>query len=195
MTGGLLVMGATGQIGQFLMCRAGARATLALARTPRDVRGAPAQAFEAKGSLPSFDGEWPDAAISTLPIWLLAGHLEELAARGTRRLVCFSTTSIFGKADTRNAHERAVVEKVTAAERHIGDICAANGVELTILRPTLIYGAGVDKTVTAAARFIPSTRPPARSSTRTSPAGSSISRPAGAPVTTNASASSPNARC
>lgn len=154
MTGGLLVMGATGQIGQFLMCRAGARATLALARTPRDVRGAPAQAFEAKGSLPSFDGEWPDAAISTLPIWLLAGHLEELAARGTRRLVCFSTTSIFGKADTRNAHERAVVEKVTAAERHIGDICAANGVELTILRPTLIYGAGVDKTVTAAARFI-----------------------------------------
>ncbi len=68
--------------------------------------------------------------------------------------MCFSTTSVFGKADTRNAHERVVVEQVTSAEDHISDVCEANGVGLTILRPTLIYGAGADKTISAAAVFI-----------------------------------------
>ena len=154
MTGGLLVIGATGQIGQPLMHRAGDRVTLALARDPDAVSGIPVLAFHAEDGLPVARGDWPGAAIATVPVWLLAEHAGELAARGTRRLVCFSTTSIFGKAETSNAHERAVVEKVTSAEARIRDVCEANGIVLTILRPTLIYGAGADKTITAAARFI-----------------------------------------
>jgi len=136
------------------MWRAGARAVLALARNPDEVDGGAAMAFDAGGTLPETGGDWPDAAIATLPIWLLAEHAGELAARGTRRLVCFSTTSVFGKADTRNTHELAVVEKVSAAEARIRAICEDKGIGLTILRPTLIYGAGADKTIAAAARFI-----------------------------------------
>ena len=136
------------------MRRAGARAVLALARNPDGVDGGGALAFNAGGALPQVSDAWPDATISTLPVWLLAEHAGELAARGTRRLVCFSTTSIFGKADTRNTHERAVVDKVSAAEACIRGVCENNAIGLTILRPALIYGAGADKTITAAARFI-----------------------------------------
>jgi len=60
---------------------------------------------------------------------------------GTRRLVCFSTTSIFGKTDTRNTHEQTVVNKLTTAERHIDEVCMASGVGLMILCSMLIDGA------------------------------------------------------
>lgn len=71
-----------------------------------------------------------------------------------QRPVCFSTTSVLGKADTSTPHEKTVVDRVGDAERHLQNRSHANDMALTILRPTMIYGTGRDRTVAAAGRFI-----------------------------------------
>ena len=153
----LLLIGATGQIGRGILLRAHARPVVALARHVTTVASLP------KTTVVPFDLTensaipleiMPSSAVATTPIWLLAPHLDGLADRGVRRLVCFSTTSIFGKSGTRNRHERETVEIVLEAEQQLVEVAALRGVGLTILRPTLIYGEGQDKTIAAAARFI-----------------------------------------
>lgn len=153
----LLVIGATGQIGRNVLRRADDRTVLGLARCPAlltERNSLKTVAFDLARALPVLSEDWPQAVIATVPIWLLSPHLDELADRGVRRLICFSTTSLFGKAETRNAHERAVVTRVRDAETRLQMRAQARAVGLTILRPTLIYGEGQDRTVAAAARFI-----------------------------------------
>jgi nucleoside-diphosphate-sugar epimerase len=153
----LLLIGATGQTGRNILQRCSGREVLALVRQPENVKAAEQTRvvyFDFSGAVPKFVGDWPSMAIATIPVWLLAPHLDELAERGVERLVCFSTTSIFGKSATSNARERETVARVAQAEDYLVTRAVVRGVGLTILRPTLIYGEGQDKTITAAARFI-----------------------------------------
>ncbi|MBO6783517.1 MAG: NAD-dependent epimerase/dehydratase family protein [Alphaproteobacteria bacterium] len=157
MTAPILVIGATGQIGENVMRQAEGRVALALARDPSRVRASPAtlvQRIETSHGLPNVPAAWPASAISTLPVWMLPDFVAPMAGHGVRRLVCFSTTSIFGKSGTRSPREHAVVQQVREAEAKLGELADRRDVGLTILRPTLIYGEGADKTIAAAARFI-----------------------------------------
>ena len=157
MAHGLLLIGATGQIGRNIVQQTHGRLLLALAREPKRVGATPdvrPVKFDATESQVEVGEGWPTDAISTLPIWRLAGVFENLAVGGLNRLVCFSTTSIYGKSDTHNAHERAVVQRVQTAEGRVRALAEDHGVGLTILRPTLIYGEGTDRTISAAARFV-----------------------------------------
>lgn len=152
----LLVIGATGQIGEFLLARTAHRRVIALARKPEVLPDRPhlrALAFDAGRDVPDEAAD-ARAAVSTLPVWQLPPLFDRFAAHGVRRLVCFSTSSVLGKASTSTARERAVVARVADAEAALRAAAAANGVALTILRPTLIYGTGRDRTVASAARFI-----------------------------------------
>jgi nucleoside-diphosphate-sugar epimerase len=153
----ILLLGATGQIGAQIVAQSDAHEFVAFARRPEIVpahSGVLVNRFEATHPLPEL-GEIPVAgAIATVPVWLLPPRLDDLARLGVRRLVCFSTSSVFGKAETRSRRERAVVARVTAAEATLRDWSDACGVALTILQPTMIYGAGKDRTIAAAARFI-----------------------------------------
>ena len=153
----LLLIGASGQIGWNIMGRTTNRPVQAFVRQESRVQAradTDVVRFDLSEPLPLTSSPWPAHAVATVPIWLLPPHLEDLAARGTHRLVCFSTTSVFGKSDTLNRHERETVKRVSEAERRLVDLAGLRGVGLTILRPTLIYGEGQDKTITAAARFI-----------------------------------------
>ena len=154
MTASLFVLGATGQIGFHLRRRIGPeRAALLLARHVPG--GSDGFAWgESDLAQPVRFPALPPAGIATVPIWLLPPHFDALAAAGMRRLVAFSTTSIFGKAGTRNAAERRQIDAVIAAERSLGAAAASARIGLTVLRPALIYGAGRDAGVTQAARFI-----------------------------------------
>jgi nucleoside-diphosphate-sugar epimerase len=152
----LLVVGATGQIGNFVLARAHDRPVTAMARVPGRLPALenlqPVE-FTTDQGLAS-DLALPGQAIATMPVWLLAPLAAQLARQGVQRLVCFSTTSVLGKADTSTAHERAVVTRVRDAELQLQRWCGDNDVALTILRPTMIYGAGRDRTIAAAGRFI-----------------------------------------
>ena len=92
----------------------------------------------------------PVAAIHATGAWLLPAHLSALRAAGVRRLVCFSSTSMLAKAASSSAAEREMARRLASAE----DAVAAGGIPWTVLRPTLIYGLGLDRNVGAAARFI-----------------------------------------
>lgn len=96
----------------------------------------------------------PRTLIYTPSIWTLPPHLKKLSQQGINRLVCFSSTSIMSKATSENEYEREMVEKFSEAEREVGQICKELGIKWTIIRPTMIYGIGLDKNVSSILRFM-----------------------------------------
>lgn len=96
----------------------------------------------------------PQTLIYTPSIWTLPPHLKKLHKEGVRRLVCFSSTSIMSKARSENPYERELVEKFSEAEREVAEICKNLGIEWTVIRPTMIYGIGLDKNVSSILKFL-----------------------------------------
>lgn len=97
----------------------------------------------------------PAATVIYTPgIWTLPPHLKRLKRSGVKRLICFSSTSIIAKATSGNAYEKELVSKFSEAEQEVTDICKELGIEFTILRPTMIYGIGLDRNVSSIVRFL-----------------------------------------
>ena len=63
------------------------------------------------------------------------------------KVVVFSTTSTLTKQTSRDRHERAQIEAIAADERVLNDLCLERGIDLVLLRPTLVYGCGLDRNV------------------------------------------------
>ena len=95
-----------------------------------------------------------NALIHTAPIWLLPPRLPALVAGGIERVVAFSSTSIFGKRQSANTTEMAVVQSLTAAEEQLWKMATEMKLQMTLLRPTMIYGMGLDGNITRMARTI-----------------------------------------
>lgn len=92
--------------------------------------------------------------IHLAPVWLLPDVVEDLYHLGIRRIVALSSTSRFTKINSRNLQEQEIAKKLAAAEERISAACDNHGISWTLLRPTLIYGCGMDRNVTMIARFI-----------------------------------------
>lgn len=95
-----------------------------------------------------------DYWICVAPIWVLPQYFGLLKACGVRRVVALSSTSLFIKGDSFDSGEREIAEGLAAGEAALRAWCEAEGVEWVILRPTLIYGHGRDRNITAMARFM-----------------------------------------
>lgn len=158
-TRAVLVTGATGQIGRFLVKR------LLTAQVPVVALRHRQQRPETAPRLTWVDGDLTrefvdfgdghvDRMIHATGLWLLPRHLPTLHAAGVRRLVAFGSSSIFGKTDSKSGFERRQIDLLNDAEQTVVEQCSELGIAWTILRPTLTYGAGLDKNVSAAARFI-----------------------------------------
>jgi nucleoside-diphosphate-sugar epimerase len=150
----VLVLGATSLVGRFVSPRLEAAGieSFALSRT------APAESgwVRADLSAPDLEARLPACAtvLSLQPIWHLPQALPALRAKGMRRLVAMSSTSVFGKAASPDAYEQGVVKRLAEGEARTRAFCEANGVAWTILRPTLIYAEGRDQNVSRLARLI-----------------------------------------
>ena len=92
--------------------------------------------------------------IHLAPLWLLPDILAALSDLGIQRIVALSSTSRFTKMDSKNQEERDIAKKLAAAEERVAAACNKYGILWTLLRPTLIYGCGMDRNVTMIARFI-----------------------------------------
>jgi nucleoside-diphosphate-sugar epimerase len=149
----ILVLGATSLIGRFLTPMLAGADAVALSRQPGE------------GAVRWVCGDLGDADLAALlptsptvlslsPIWLLPQALPALKARGMRRLVAFSSTSVFAKADSPDAYERGVAAKLAEGEAAVRAFCEAHSVAWTILRPTLIYAEGQDQNVSRLAALI-----------------------------------------
>jgi nucleoside-diphosphate-sugar epimerase len=156
---GILVTGASSQIGCCLLQTlvAEEQRVFVAGRSPlHDMTRSPLGFVEwdlSRNSCPENTFEAGEM-IHIAGIWLLPRHLEALHGQGLRRVVCFSTTSVGVKLDSSNTGEREQTQRTLAAEREIAERCDALGVAWTILRPTLVYGLGMDRNITRAARFI-----------------------------------------
>jgi nucleoside-diphosphate-sugar epimerase len=149
------VIGGSGLVGGYIvehLVKAGQH-TLALSRAARndpvvdwhrgDLRHADALKFPPFATL-----------YCTADAILLAEALPRLIHPALKRLVAFSSTSVITKQDTEVVSERAMIQRLAAAERTIADICEQHCIGWTILRPTLIYAEGRDTNITPLSRLI-----------------------------------------
>jgi nucleoside-diphosphate-sugar epimerase len=153
-----LVFGASGQIGRALLARlreAGWCAT-AISRTPRP--DAPMLEWR-QGSLESMPPLPPafDAIFSCGPLDRFA-HWYARAPCATPRVIAFGSTSILAKAHSADADERDLARRLAQGEEGVFEAARASGAAATILRPTLVYGAGADRTLTRIAAIARRTR-------------------------------------
>jgi len=143
-----LVFGATGQIGAPLLDRlhgAGWRVT-AVSRQARNDR--PGLEWR-RGDLDTV-ADLPrevDAIFSCGPLDHFA-HWYARAESDCARVVAFGSTSIDAKRGSADPAERDVAARLREGERRVFDTATARGAQATLLRPTLVYGAGRDLTLT-----------------------------------------------
>lgn len=152
----VLLLGASSQVGIFVApgLRAQGLEVIAVSRRGRPswyprmegVRWLNAEQF---GDAPAPQVEW---LVSTGPIRLAVDAVHHIPT--IRRAVVFSTSSMSGKADSRDPGERGLLQHIAAMETSLRQACTAQGAALSLLRPTLIYGCGMDRNVSWLARWI-----------------------------------------
>jgi nucleoside-diphosphate-sugar epimerase len=92
--------------------------------------------------------------ICVAPIWVLPNYFALIEAAGARRIVVLSSTSRFTKVGSGDTLEQATAAKLIDGEARLQAWAGSRGIELVILRPTLIYGIGRDKNISEIACFI-----------------------------------------
>jgi nucleoside-diphosphate-sugar epimerase len=147
------VFGASGAIGRFLRPRlrqAGYR-VLALSRKPH--RDAPGEQW-LQAELPQSVPELPScrAIVSLGPLHHFAAWLEQAALAGRPCIVAMSSMSAESKREAPVDAEREIAEGLRAGEARLAEVCRRRGLRWTVLRSTLIYGDGSDRSLTPIAR-------------------------------------------
>lgn len=92
--------------------------------------------------------------ICLAPLWVLSEYFSLLSGFGLQRLVALSSTSLFSKQDSSNQKERRLALDLKRAEEAAARWAEQNAIQLTILRPTLIYGSSDDGNISRIMRFI-----------------------------------------
>lgn len=142
-----LVFGGTGQIGAVLLQRLHAEGWRvdALSRTEQHSSATLQWHRGDFASMPPL----PD----TVDVIISAGPLDLFAAwyAGSPivcpRIIAFGSTSLETKRDSADEAERNLAGRLQHAEQRVFDAARARGATATLLRPTLVYGAGRDRSL------------------------------------------------
>ncbi|MGO4702236.1 SDR family oxidoreductase [Dyella sp. 2RAB6] len=148
----VLVFGASSQIGHFLLPRLRERGAevLAVSRRPRDGAGVTWLQGDLPHDVPAIAEV--SAIVSFGPLqgladWMLGAHFD-----GAPRVIATSSMSAESKRESAVPAERALSRQLRDAEAALAAICERRGCAWTVFRPTLVYGAGLDKSLTPIAR-------------------------------------------
>ncbi len=153
-----LVFGASGQIGAPLLVklREGGWRVVAMSRDPHlDQPGVRWM----RGDLAAIEGVPVDGMPTTIDAIFSCGPLDHFArwyastSLRAARVIAFGSTSLEVKVDSSEPAERDVAWRLTEGERVVFATAARRGANATLLRPTLVYGAGRDRTLTRIATF------------------------------------------
>ena len=143
-----LVFGGSGQIGRPLLARLHRRGWQVHAVSRRAQPSMPGVQW-LRGDLDSNEGlpARVDAIFSCGPLDHFARWYAQSAV-ACPRVVAFGSTSVVVKQDSADAEERDVVARLREGERIVQEAADMHGAAATLLRPTLIYGAAGDRTLT-----------------------------------------------
>jgi GT2 family glycosyltransferase/nucleoside-diphosphate-sugar epimerase len=95
-----------------------------------------------------------ECLIHTAPLWHLPALLEGGKIQGLKHVIAIGSTSVFTKKDSQSEAERDVVVMLSNAEERIIPFCQKHGIALTLLRPTMVYGFGMDENITRMASLV-----------------------------------------
>lgn len=87
-----------------------------------------------------------DGLISAAPPALTAQLL--VRNPGLSKVIQFTTSSILTKRESADAGERALMSRIATDEARLTALCEKHDIPLVVLRPTLIYGCGMDRNIT-----------------------------------------------
>lgn len=148
--GTVVVTGASSQLGVFLLPRL-SKAGYSVQAVSRK---APEGSLEVAGRVCWRRPEDADEArylVSCGPIRLAASMVERSGS--LRKMVVFSTSSVLTKTESGDESERSTVSAIASEERRIETLCREHGIDLVLLRPTLIYGCGLDNNISLLLRL------------------------------------------
>jgi nucleoside-diphosphate-sugar epimerase len=94
-----------------------------------------------------------DIIVSLGPLDAFVAWFERYRPNGCRRVIALSSMSAISKRDSPDAAERALAATLESAESRLITSARSRGIEWTIFRPTLIYGAGTDRSLAPIAQF------------------------------------------
>jgi nucleoside-diphosphate-sugar epimerase len=145
----VLVFGGSSQIGHYLLPLLSARdeTVVAVSRTPRaSLPGVTWLVGSLADRVPSIDDI--SAIFSFGPLPQFAAWLDSVELPHVPRVIATSSMSAESKRTSEVPAEREMSQHLRDGENAIAAACARHGSEWTVLRSTLIYGAGLDKSLT-----------------------------------------------
>jgi nucleoside-diphosphate-sugar epimerase len=155
----VLVFGGSGQIGHYLLPMLAARdePVVALSRAPRTtLHGVTWLPGQLPDNVPTVDGI--SAVLCFGPLQPFADWLAGTVLPHAPRIIATSSMSAETKRDSEVPAERDISQTLLRGESALATACEQHGSDWTVLRPTLIYGAGMDKSLTPIARRAMRTR-------------------------------------
>ncbi len=149
----VLVFGGSSQVGHFLRRRlaAAGQSALGISRRP----GTDRVGWQWRhGALPGAVPPLPPlaAVLSAGPLAALAEWLAGQPELDCPCVVATSSMSAQSKLDSPVAAEQALARHLCEAEQRLKAVCEQQGRSWVVLRPTLIYGAGLDRSLSPIAR-------------------------------------------
>jgi len=155
----VLVTGATSHIGLCVMRRLLASGATVLAMSRNDAIPFRHERLRwVKGNLIekpwNLHGQPVTVVIHCAPLVHLPPAMAVMEGAGVKRIIAFSSTTIFAKAQTRNGYEAKIASDLAAAEAEITAICDSKNMAWTILRPTMVYGGGLSEKMNMLASIV-----------------------------------------
>lgn len=148
-----LVFGGTGQIGYpllGLLRRDGWRTTAVSRQTQSDQPGLhwlEGDLGHAEGIPGRVDAIFSCGPLDAFAVWYRQSTIE------CDRVIAFGSTSVDTKRGSADAAERDVARRLREGEAGLFEAASSRGAAATMLRPTLVYGAGRDATLTRIAQL------------------------------------------